>query len=127
MKKLIISISFLLFLVSSFAQQTSKDYLIKSRNEKIAGGILIGSGVGLLLTGVFVGASDFHQTLSIILLGAGVASFGIAYSLFRVSARNKRIAMSGGVGLKIEKSPSIQQFGIALHSYPAISVRINLK
>jgi hypothetical membrane protein len=125
MKKFIVSISFLLLLVTSFSQQTSEDYLKKSRNEKIAGGILIGGGVGLLLSGVFVGASDFHQTLSIILLGASVASFGIANSLFRSSARNKRIAMSGNVGLKIEKTTSIQQFGIAFRSYPAVAFQIN--
>ena len=127
MKKLLISLSFLLLLSTSFSQQTNMDYLKKSRNEKIAGGIFIGGGVGLLLTGLFEGATDFHQTLSIILLGASVLSFGTAYSLFRASARNKKIAMSGNIGLKIERKPAIHQFAIVPPSYPAICLQINLR
>ena len=134
MKKFMNFTTFLLIAGTSFSQEPnksktliSKDYLTKSKNQKIAGKIFLGLGGALLISVIPVGISDFRQTLAKLLLTASVVSFaGGIYLLIR-SNKNKRIATSGIGYLKIENAPSVQKMGIAFQSYPAISIRINLR
>ena len=134
MKKAVFFLLLLALEETSYSQQTDKsktlntnDFLVKSRNEKIAGKIFLGGGAALILTGFAVGLSDFHHTLSAVLLVTGVVSMGTGITLLRASTRNKRIATSGIGYFKFENTQSIQKMGIAFQSHPAISIRINLR
>lgn len=114
--------------VTSFCQQTNpsqpltrEDYLKKSKEQKTGAWVLLGIGAASLAIAA-PGNVSFGTlgTLTVI----GLASAVGCITLFIASGRNKQKALNASAYFKFEKLPSISHAGIAVQSYPAISLKI---
>lgn len=137
MKKIITCSMLLIITTSSFGQQikpsqsvSREDYLTKSKSQKSTAWILLGGGSALVATGFLIGnrkESSFDDAATGGIIGSiGVLSVIGSVPLFLASSRNKRKAMNASAYLKMERTQSIQQAVINFHSYPALSIKINL-
>ncbi len=129
MKKIIVYSLLILFAARAFSQQTDtvkimtrKDYRARSNGQKITGFVLLGAGVTCL--GIASGGNAEFDSLPVLVIGGALATL-TSIPLFIAAGRNKRKARNAVAGLKLESAPSIQN-NFVLHSYPAISVKINL-
>lgn len=120
----------LIFAATSFCQQTNslqtlthEDYLKKSKHQKTAAWILLGTGAAMFAIAA-PGNVSFGTLGTLVVVGA--ISTLSSIPLFIASGRNKRKALNASTYFKFEKVPSIQQSGITLHSYPTISLKIKL-
>lgn len=138
MKKIILCLTILLFIVKSFSQtQTSlalsKDYYLqKSKGQKTIGWILLGTGLGIAATGGIVqlmhegksnGGFDFDFTGAYIAIGGGVVSL-LSIPFFISSSINKRKAASITISNQNIFLP--QQNSFALKTQPTIILKIRL-
>jgi hypothetical protein len=138
MKKIILCLTILLFIVKSFSQaQTSlafsKDsYLQKSKGQKTTGWIILGTGLGIAATGGIVqlmhedksdGGFDFDFTGAFIAIGGGVVSL-LSIPFFISSSINKRKAASITISNQNIFLP--QQNSCALKTQPTIILKIRL-
>ena len=130
MKKISICIMSLIFTATSFCQQTKplqpltrEEYLTKSKTQKVFGFILLGAGATTLII-IRKGNTDLNAVGPLAVVGT-LATLG-SIPLFIASGRNKRRAMKASTSLKFEKTQSIQHSGISFHSFPAMSLKINL-
>jgi fructose-1,6-bisphosphatase len=134
MKKIIPCIALLMLANSVYSQQTKpttpltkKDYLQKSKNQKTAGWIFMGGGIGLSILGfqadsrVESNKENSGRTVAII---TGLAAISVGTTLFIAATNNKNRAES--LSFKIEKTSQIQQGSLVYRSFPAISFRLNL-
>ena len=129
MKK-IATLSLLIVLATAtFGQQadtvkimTRQDYLSRSKSQKVAGFIFLGIGATCIAIAA-PGNSSFDDLAILVLVGA-VATI-VSIPLFIAAGRNKRRAKTAVAGLQFEKAPYFQN-NFVLHSYPAMSIRINL-
>ena len=136
----------------SFAQSTENnvpavktDYLDKSKKQKTAAWILLGSGFALSATsvlldkpkaeedyryyvGIFVVEPNPQNSYSMksVLLVAGTVSMLGSIPLFIASGKNKKKAMNMTTNIKMEKATSFQRQSFVQSSYPAIAFKINL-
>ena len=132
----------LAFPVAAFCQSTPNnlqavktDYLQKSKNQKTAAWVLLGSGSVLMTTGVvlaapkelenILGAQENDYTVENILLITGIAATIGSIPLFIASKKNKKKAMNMTTSIKIEKATIIERQSFVQSSYPAIAL-INL-
>ena len=134
MKKMIISLTLLLFMVESFSQTPafSKDYYLKkSKNQKTVAWVMLGGG--LAITAIFGFRKDVeqqginvdplaHRDAPIVL--AGIASALGSIPFFISSAKNKGRALS--VAIRNKKILVPQQKGYALHTQPSLTLRLTL-
>lgn len=128
MRKSILLFFVLLLTISSFGQQTNpsqtltkQDYLKKSKNQKTAAWICLGSGAVL-----FAIATPGEVSLDILpalVIGGGVLVAG-SVPLFIASGKNKRKAMN--ISFKIQRSPLLQQSSLFYQNIPAVSIKIGL-
>jgi hypothetical protein len=128
MRKSILLFFVLLLTISSFGQQTNpsqtltkQDYLKKSKTQKTAAWICLGSGAVL-----FAIATPGEVSLDILpalVIGGGVLVAG-SIPLFIASGKNKRKAMN--ISFKIQRSPQQQQSSLAYQNIPAVSINIGL-
>lgn len=126
---------------NSLDSLTSKDYYMqKSENQNTAAWVLLAGGLVITVVGKIKTNNDEKAALNnpsftnlfpglggqlISLLGLGVLSgSGI---LFAASSRNKRKALSASSFFKMESALVIQNAFFVSKSYPAISIKINLK
>jgi len=133
----------LAFPVAAFCQSTPNnlqavktDYLQKSKNQKTAAWVLLGSGSVLMTTGVvlaapkelenILGAQENDYTVENILLITGIAATIGSIPLFIASKKNKKKAMNMTTSIKIEKATIIERQSFVQSSYPAIALKINL-
>ena len=135
MKKILLCLMILVVSMTSFSQQidtskidtskinTRKYYLNKSRRQLIGGFILLGiagTTVALINTGkISLGAGPILAIGIVLCVVTGIP-------ILIESGRNKRKALRATTYLKLEKVPILQQTVNNFHSYPAISVKINL-
>ena len=129
MKKLIICTMLLVMSAMSFSQQTDpsqpltrEDYLKKSKGQKTAAFILLGTGVAM-----FAIAAPGNVSFDALgaLVGIGAVATLSSIPLFIASGRNKRKAMSAIASFKIETGPDIQNTSIMSRSYPTLSLKIS--
>lgn len=133
--KCIVVILLLVFAVSNiYSQQTNpspvlnkKDYLKKSKNQKLAAWLFLTGGG----TAIALGAKDVDPQLgnsdksrSATLIVVGIAALSVSTTLFIASARNKH--KSEALSFKMERAPIIQQGSFAYKSFPAVSLRLRL-
>ena len=129
MKKISICILLLIFAATSFCQQTKslqpltrKEYLAKSKTQKVFGFILLGAGVTTLII-ISKGNTDLNAVGPLAVIGT-LSTLG-SIPLFIASGRNKRKALKASTSLKFEKVQSIHQPGLSFNSFPAMSLKIN--
>jgi len=133
----------LLFVISSFGQQTNPqpvNYLEKSKNQKKVGRILLATGGGLILTGVvfprgkltkegipgggfYLGDEYKNDGLKGALILIGGVSALASIPFFISSRRNAKKAAS--VGFKNEDIIFPYKNTLAYTSLPAVSVKVN--
>jgi len=130
MKKIITCIMLLILSATSFSQQkqpstslTREEYLKKSKTQKITGFIFLGAGA-ITFISVSGGNTDFGTLGTVVVLGAVATLASIPF--FIASGRNKRKAKNVSLSFKFENNPTIQLAEISSHSYPAISLKLNL-
>ncbi|MEO8404151.1 MAG: hypothetical protein ABI480_06135 [Chitinophagaceae bacterium] len=135
MKKVIFIIVCFLVTITSFSQQTKssltkEDYLLKSKNQRTAGRILLIGGGVLIGTAVIIGSSgdrSFDDAATLGIVGViGAVSAISSIPLFIASSRNKKKAKAMTANFKMERIAPFQPQVLSYHSYPALSVRINL-
>ena len=141
MKKLIFFLLFLAVSFSSIGQQSTTytpefkiDYLKKSKHQKTAAWILLGSGPVLIIAGVITASSaefnlfgytdTYAVYQSIGMASAGVLSMLGSIPLFNASSRNKRKGMS--LSFKNETAPQIQKSSFVYKSVPSLTLKISL-
>ncbi len=134
MKKILLCLMILVASNSSFSQQidmskidmskmnTRKYYSKKSTNQLIVGTILLGIG-GTTIALVNSGTVSFDSP-GLVLLGALCIPVSIPFLIS--SWLNTRKALHATTYLKMEKVPILQQTVKNFHTYPAISLKINL-
>jgi len=147
MTKFIILSVLLTFTTACFGQQltpekqspTREDYLKKSKNQKIAGWIMLGGGVALVATAFILpeGESEGYQICATIIcethkndgVRAGLAVVGTlsmlgSIPLFVVSGKNKKRANAVSASFKTENGSFVQGNSLKRINYPALSIKI---
>lgn len=142
-------IFFLLLTVSaeSFSQPTTTatpavktDYLKKSKSQKTAAWILLGSGVVLTSTAMAIGLNEATDNLidlftleqpkssndGEILFYTGLAAMAGSIPLFIASSKNKKKANNISASFKMEFRSFVQQHAFVRIPYPALSLKLNL-
>lgn len=138
MRRIVISTLLFLVTMNSFCQQTNlqPDYLVKSKNQKKAGWILLGGGA-TLITAAFVipqgkrtdsdpfcfYCSYANDGVKSVFFVAGTLSALASIPLFIASRKNHRRATS--VSFKNEKALLLKNQGFVYTSFPAIEVKYN--
>jgi len=144
MKKIIILTMFLAIAAISFGQQITpkqdwkdSEYYKKSKNQKTAAWILLGSGVALFTGGLIAhynylnNQDDPFAELTEVTTGEVVAIVGVVVAsgsipLFIVSSKNKKKAKAASVYIDMESAPVLQGAVFNKHSFPTVGVRIHL-
>ena len=111
-------------------------YLQKSKKQKTAAWLLLSGGTVMCASGYYFfiyegmlgdGVYATKAKLALAMFYTGGAAIVGSIPLFIASARNKGISMSATAGLKIENNISQLQPSFVKKSYPALSLKINLK
>jgi len=111
MKKNLAAILFLLFAISAFSQNKTKDfYLQKSKNQKT-------------VFYVFATTDTEYYTGGFIAAG-GFAALAISIPFFTASLKNKRKAIS--ISFKNETAPQIQSSRFVYKSVPSLTLKVCL-
>ena len=149
MKKLTIFITLLLFFTTSFSQQTTgtaapkvaTDYLNKSKKQKTAAWILLGSGIimviiaGVIWTDAVEENVDPNNPFSPLIApatttkGTGLMVAGLLVTagsipLFIASGKNRRKAAS--LSFINMRTPQIKNSSMVYKPIPSVSLKINL-
>ena len=130
MKKVFIFTMSLLITAGIFGQQTPspqltrEDYLEKSRHQKTAAWVLLGSGAVLFAIAA-PGKVSFDILGPMVVIGTAAALASIP--LFIGSARNKRKGMAITGIFKIETDPLIHGPLIVSRAFPSIGVKMVFK
>jgi predicted MFS family arabinose efflux permease len=136
MKKIILLMTLLLLIVTSFCQITtnstlSKDYYLnKSKSQKTAAWILLAGGAAVAVGAAILDvSSDWSksETPYLIALSTGCVSMLGSIPLFIASGKNKRKAMAANAFFKIESTPVFSGYNVVYVSYPAISIKVTLR
>jgi hypothetical protein len=143
MKKQMLLILFVVLTINVFGQSYKRDlpetkeyFLEKSKKQKTAAWIMLGGGTLLCASGyVFFiyeglqgdGIYSTKAKLSLLMFYGGGGAMVGSIPLFIAAARNKGISMSATASLKIENNISLVQPNFVKASYPALSLKINLK
>ena len=140
MKKIVFSLTLLIFVLNSFCQ-TSKNkaltkdyYLQKSKNQKTAAWVLLGGGLGIAATGGIVqlihenqsnngSGLSFDFTGTWIAIGGGVVALS-SIPFFIGSSKNKKKAASIAISNQNIFLP--RQNSFALKTQPTFTLKIGL-
>ena len=129
MKKIIVIFMLLATSAISFGQPVSTpvvpvetDYLKKSRGQKTAAWILLGTGATIFAI-VAPGNVSFDVLGPLVVVG-GLATLG-SIPFFIAGAKNKRKARLSSA-IKMENTPVIQHVSLTNRSYPVMAIRISL-
>ena len=119
--------------VTAFSQQIKpikkplsiNDYRSKSNDQLVLGSLLLGLGTALML----LSANQNEATLDNLLGRAEVRAIGVVIAggsipLFISAIHNHKKSKSILASIKFENSASLQQFNVACHSFPAVSLKI---
>ncbi|MEO5948422.1 MAG: hypothetical protein ABIP79_16515 [Chitinophagaceae bacterium] len=142
MKKLIVLLVFISMLTKAFNQQidtsnmelTKQDYLKKSKNQKIAGRLLLGGGAILIAAGLTSNLSNGLENLfqqeapknnsGDILTVLGVISIAGSIPLLISAGKNKRKAIS--LSVKNQPSQVLQNNRLYTKMTASLTFKINL-
>lgn len=129
-------------LPSNFNFTFGTDYLQKSKNQKKAARILLGSGAGLILVsfiiprgklveeGICIGpyCSDKYRNdgIKTALLATGGASSLISIPLFIASKRNRRKAMSASLNFQMESIQALHLYSLSTNRFPVAGPILHL-
>lgn len=113
-------------------QSLTKAYFLqKSKNQKVGAWVLLVGGAAIFAgTGLFASQNlDFNSPRKhryVIPISLSIACVSGSIPLFIAAGKNKLKAIKATAYFKIEKIPLLQETGINLHSYPAVSLKLNL-
>ena len=142
MKKFFFFLSLLAVSATSFCQPITTsdttvkiDYLKRSKAQTKTSLVFLGGGAALFAAGIIIDNHSKSTGLDFTpALGAGgflcvIGAIAIVSSvpLFIFSRINKGRAMNTSASLKFENAPAIQGYKMVHTSYPALSVKINLR
>lgn len=131
--KLIITLitASIFFSNNSFSQQsepteapTKQDYLTKSKNQKVAGFVLLGAGLTTLAI-ISKGKTSF-DVLPALAIGGTVCTLA-SIPLFIASGRNKRKAANASAYLNMQDTENTLYAGTGLRVFPAVSIKLRLR
>jgi len=135
MKKIIPLIMVLGITANVFSQQiksakkqlSATEYFSKSNDQLVLGNILLTGGITL----IFVGSNMQKNATGLDFSGSLVAALGVvavggSIPLFIGAIHNHKRGKDLSANIKLENSVSLQQLKISCHSFPALSVKINL-
>lgn len=138
MKKIVFSLTLLIFVLNLFSQTTknpalTKDYYLqKSKNQKTVAWVLLGGGLGIAAAGGIVqlfhenqrnGGFNLDFTGAFIAIGGGVVALS-SIPFFISSSKNKKIAASIAISNQNIFLP--QQNSFALKTQPTLTLKIGL-
>ena len=141
MKTIVIILTSLLFIENSFCQartrRTEDIYLEKNNTRETAALIVLGAGLGIMITGFIVQSNhdtnippcnNFYGCWDFDFTGYGIAAIGGAMSLLSIpffisSSKNKRKA--GTLTLSNQQIYLPEPSAIVLTSHPALTIKIN--
>lgn len=144
MKKIIIISMLLILSAASFSQPAPEtptlktDYLKKSKSQKTAAWILLGTGTALMTTGFAVGVNEGEASIISLITGevkepsntgetliwTGLAAAAGSIPLFIAARKNNKKAMS--LSLKNETMPQLHKGGFINQSVPSLTLKISL-
>jgi hypothetical protein len=136
MKKLCSTFMLLLFLGTVFGQTTAltkEDYLLKSKNQKTAGTVLLVGGTTMIIIGIIVGSNsdssdnfgyDSNFAAGTGLLLGGLAADLISIPLFISSGNNARKAVTISFNPQRLSIPQYNSYGLTFQ--PTLTARIPL-
>jgi len=130
MKKIIILLLIICVGHSSFSQQKTPDmpkmqtdYMKKSKNQKKAAWILLGSGGTIFISGIIFQQKDSEGIeASVSLIGTVVMISSIPF--FIASSKNKKKAMS--ISFKNESAPQLMKTNFVYKPVPSLTFKIGL-
>jgi hypothetical protein len=153
MKKILVYFLSILLTTASYSQKLhpaqpllKEDYLLKSKNQKKVGWILLGGGTGLILTsaliprgelvrdgicwGLFLCEEEYkNDGIRGIIVVAGGLSILSSIPFFIASGKNKRKAYRTVLNVspyfRLEKAPVLNTYNIGIDRIPSIGVRFN--
>ncbi|WP_217604867.1 hypothetical protein [Chitinophaga sp. GbtcB8] len=109
----------------------SQDYYEKrSKNQKKAAWILLGSGVALFAGGIIVASQQNGDGAEaavplVFMSGTGIVTSLVSIPFFISAGSNKRKAMHLSSRFEMQKSPDKMQPGVLGNSNPALAVKLN--
>jgi hypothetical protein len=132
MKKIILLLTLLVFLVKSFSQTpalTKDEYLQKSKNQKTTAWVLLVGGSALIITGILVDDANSGKGINLDFTGVGIAAVGFVAAscsipLFINSAHNARKAAT--ISFNNQKILFPQQHTVVLKTQPTLTLKIAL-
>lgn len=148
MKKLIVFLFLLVVSTANYSQPTTTTtsslktyYLQRSKDQKIAGFIFLGGGVGFIIVGRLLSKGELVETTSGGFWGtggwsyknyetktfftlAGIVSSLISIPIFTSSFRNKRKAIE--LSFKSETVSQIKKSNFVYKSLPSLTLKISL-
>ena len=142
MKKMIAFLMILAVSAASFSQQTNpapqltkQDYLQKSKKQKTAAWIFLGSGVAIaLISNIADPANDIVSSAisgddgrSGLAKAAGITGFACIVTsipLFIASGKNRRKAMN--MSFKFQQVPQLNKNSFVKQTIPSLTLKINL-
>ena len=134
MKKIILSLTLLLFLVKSFSQTpalTKDEYLQKSKNQKTTAWVLLAGGTTMAVVGAIIGGKDDPGTLygpsfntGMWLFVPGVVADLVSIPFFISSAKNRGRAET--ISFNNQKILFPQQHTFVLKTQPTLILKIGL-
>ena len=101
---------------------TRNDYLVKSKNQKLAGFIMLGAGLASFII-VAPGNASFSKTGTFVVIG-GLAVIG-SIPLFIASGRNKRKSKSATAFFNLKSQMSNPFAHNKAKSFPDLSLKFN--
>ena len=138
----------LAFAAASFGQQmtpkqqwTATEYYEKSKRQKTAAWVLLGTGIALFTGGLIAHYSEINNnqddpyaelseltffTAGEVIATIGALSAGGSIPLFIVSSRNKKKAKAASAFIEMKKAHVLQGTVFSNQSFPAVGVKIHL-
>lgn len=145
MNKIILSLCIICFSATAFSQTetdsipvTKEDYLKKSKNQKTAAWILLGTGVvldiaGIVTTGnnadkelgnLFSGKQSVNHTSEYILYITGTAALAGSLTLFIAAKRNKKKALSTSFEINNQQLQQLKNNSLYTFNYPVLTFKL---
>ncbi|MBX2933046.1 MAG: hypothetical protein KF825_02305 [Ferruginibacter sp.] len=145
MNKIILSLCIICFSTTAFSQTetdsipvTKEDYLKKSKNQKTAAWILLGTGVvldiaGIVTTGnnadkelgnLFSSKQSVNHTGEYILYITGTAALAGSLTLFIAAKRNKKKALSTSFEINNQQLQQLKNNSLYTFNYPVLTFKL---
>jgi len=135
MKKIIPLIMVLGITANVFSQQiksakkqlSATEYFSKSNDQLVIGNILLAGGITLIFAGSNMQKNATGLDFSGSLVAAlGVVAVGGSIPLFIGAIHYHKKGKDLSANIKLENSVCLQQLKVSYHSFPALSIKINL-